>query len=132
LIRCQEPQTRRTCVDPGIWQLRASASGYVTAFTRLEVGVEGGEVRILMTRALPAEIVILNPDGTVPPSVNIMATGASGPPRSYRFQPDAEGRIVVDVLPAGTWSLRIFADRGRTQVEIEIPGPPVRMELTIP
>ncbi|MCP4664339.1 MAG: carboxypeptidase regulatory-like domain-containing protein, partial [bacterium] len=120
-------------VEPGVWPLWASRPGHAMARTRVEVGPEdAGEARILMNPARRAELVVRNPDGTVPPSVQVTVTGASGHFTSYRFQPDSQGRIVLDVLCAGTWSLRISGDRGEAQIEIEIPGPPVRVELTSP
>lgn len=129
-------------VAPGDYLLHVGKEGYARSRQELTVGpqpVEGVEVALA-----PAHEVVLEVAGSasLPPhqvAVSVLDPAAADPPADATVvlaaaggtsKPDERGRVRVGAVPPGRWRVLVTARwRAVSEVEITVPGPPVRVLL---
>ncbi len=115
-------------VSQGPWRLRIATPGYVTAETAIEVPSD--ELEVLLTPAVPAILIVVDANGVAVRQVSIVVSDADRQPIAYlSYRPDAAGRVVLDNLPAGTWTVHVRGGGAKAEVELQVPGDPVWVVL---
>lgn len=105
--------------------LKVTARGYAVAVESVPAS-GAGELQILLHPAVPVVLKTLTDDGEVPHRVWVAArlwTGSTLFVAQGTYQPDREGRILIDNLGVGRWALRLRDEYGRrARVDLEAPG----------
>lgn len=120
-------------VGVGTWRVKAKKSGYSPAEEVVEL--RGNEViDSLELRLEPAAGLVLDlstTNGTRPNYLRASFVGTDGQPVAEGgFQADDDGRVLVDVVPDGSWRM-ILAVPGFAMVDlpVTVPGPPRAVAL---
>lgn len=88
------------------------------------------ELEVVMRPAEPAKLLVSGPWGEVPATVTVHASsGDGGVTVVERHRPDIDGRVVLEGLGEGQWSLTVVGAGQRAQARILVPGPPVAIDL---
>ncbi len=115
-------------VSQGPWRLRVTAAGFVAVERTVEASSD--ELRILLTPATPVIMTVHDARGDVPRQVHVAVLDAGRQAiASLYYRPDATGRVLLDTLPAGTWTVHVSAEQAKAEVELKVPGEPVRVVL---
>ena len=112
------------------WYLTVTVDGYAVARRGVTLSGLANEIEVLLQRAAPVVLQILDRDGRPPPSVEIEASDERGRPLlRRRYQPDQEGKVVIRSLAPGRARLNVSDSQSNASVEIEVPGPAVTVVM---
>jgi protocatechuate 3,4-dioxygenase beta subunit len=121
-------------LGPGDYRVEAQAPGLAAVTRALSVGRGGGaELVIDLSAGGTIEATVRGPGGQPLAGVKVELLDAEGRPASrrltaeflsdpgHRTRTDAEGRIVLPLLAAGTWRVRAVPEAGRaTEAEVRV------------